>query len=395
MDALERVTDEARRLVVDRGTRSVDHSGGTVHGSAAVDRNLRRAARSVRRRASPGAVEPVASEPGYDNQPFFTVDASGNEALLFTSQRAGEQTEIYRWEFTNARLVRLTDTEESEYSPTPLPEGGGFSVVRVEADGRQRLWRFDADGSSPRLLIENLAPVGYHAWAGAAKPSQLITFVSGFRRGLGQHAPPSGLWRTIPPGEHATIIARRIGRALHRIPTRESWSFVAPRARELPLVHPMWGSMRLRPPKHAGCTNSRSADGAVTPLAPVFSDEGDQDLAWTPDGQLVMARGSVVAVWNAKSSSWLPMHDFASQGIAGITRLAINNRGDRLAFVAVETDGRSLVERHAAGIALVTEAREKGVAGDWKAARHALERAAVLLPAAGRIAASSRRRGGA
>ena len=157
-----------------------------------------------------GAAEPIAAEPGYDNQPFFTADASGHEALLFTSQRAGEQTEIYRWEFTNARLVRLTDTEESEYSPTPLPEGGGFSVVRVEADGRQRLWRFDADGSNPRLLIEKLAPVGYHAWAGAGEAVAIDHLRPGFRRRLRQHPPPGG------PGERSHRRAGDDPRPPHR-----------------------------------------------------------------------------------------------------------------------------------------------------------------------------------
>ena len=38
------------------------------------------------------------------------------------------------------------ETPENEYSPQPIPDDDGFSVVRVEADGDQRLWRFGPAG---------------------------------------------------------------------------------------------------------------------------------------------------------------------------------------------------------------------------------------------------------
>ena len=42
--------------------------------------------------------------------------------------------------------TRVTNTPESEYSPTVTPDGAHISVIRVEADGTQRLWRFTIDG---------------------------------------------------------------------------------------------------------------------------------------------------------------------------------------------------------------------------------------------------------
>ena len=45
-----------------------------------------------------------------------------------------------------ARRRRVTNTPESEYSPTVTPDGAHISVIRVEADGTQRLWRFTLDG---------------------------------------------------------------------------------------------------------------------------------------------------------------------------------------------------------------------------------------------------------
>jgi hypothetical protein len=64
--------------------------------------------------------------------------------------------DIYSFDRASRRLTRLTETTEGEYSATFLPPGvgeaGGFSVIRTEADGPQRLWRFNAQGKDPQLV---------------------------------------------------------------------------------------------------------------------------------------------------------------------------------------------------------------------------------------------------
>ena len=105
--------------------------------------------------------ENLTNRPGYDNQPAFTPDG---KAILFTSIRADGQADVYRLDLATRAITQLTKTPESEYSPTPLPTGTGFSVVRVEMDSTQRLWAFNAQGHSPVLLLPDVAPVGYHLW---------------------------------------------------------------------------------------------------------------------------------------------------------------------------------------------------------------------------------------
>src|SRR5437899_9494457 len=129
--------------------------------------------RVVDGRVSVGAPLNVTARPGYDNQPYFLPDC---RAFLYTSIRADSQADIYRYDLGPATSVRLTTTRESEYSPTPLPDGTGFSTVRVEADSTQRLWAFDLDGSRPRLVLDSIKPVGYHAWADG---HALVLFVLG------------------------------------------------------------------------------------------------------------------------------------------------------------------------------------------------------------------------
>ena len=114
----------------------------------------------------------ISNNPGYDNQPSFTPDGS---AILFTSVRgdrkpdpansAATGSDIYRYDVASRQISRVTSTPESEYSATVMPGGTHFSVVQVEADGTQRLWRFSLAGSGPELLLADIKPVGYHAWA--------------------------------------------------------------------------------------------------------------------------------------------------------------------------------------------------------------------------------------
>ena len=86
----------------------------------------------------------VTNRPGYDNQPSFTPDG---RAILYTSQRDG-QTDIFRYDLRTRETTQLTRTPESEYSPSVGPDGRSMTVVRVELDSTQRLWRAARSPSS-------------------------------------------------------------------------------------------------------------------------------------------------------------------------------------------------------------------------------------------------------
>src|SRR5262245_48538340 len=85
----------------------------------------------------PAILRPVniTNRPGYVTQPSFTPDG---RSVLFTSMRGGTQTDIYRYDIAPRAVVRVTDTPESEYSPTVTPDRAHISVIRVEPDGTQR-----------------------------------------------------------------------------------------------------------------------------------------------------------------------------------------------------------------------------------------------------------------
>ena len=88
-----------------------------------------------------GEPAPLVDRPGYDNQPAFSATGT---SLLFVSRRDG-QADLHRITLGTFDVTRITGTPESEYSPTPRPDER-ISVVRVEEDGRQRLWQYSAFG---------------------------------------------------------------------------------------------------------------------------------------------------------------------------------------------------------------------------------------------------------
>ena len=262
---------------------------------------------------SPGATPVVGrpvnitNSPGYDNQPAFTPDGTG---MLFTSIRGGgTQTDIYRYDVASGETKRVTSTPESEYSPTVTPDEAHLSVIRVEADGTQRLWRFTMDGRAPELVLTNIKPVGYHAWA---DDHTLALFVLG---------PPATLQLADTTTGNASVLVTGINRSIQRIPGGGTISFVERSAATANGDATL--SIRELDPKTK----------RVTPLVDAVAGAREADCAWTPDGMLVMAEKDVLYGWRRGQDGWRRLSDLGALGLRGVTRIAISPKGDRVAFV--------------------------------------------------------------
>ena len=259
--------------------------------------------RVIQGRVTIGTPLNVTNRPGYDNQPAFLPDG---RTILYTSVR-DSQADIYRYDIERRASRAVTQTPESEYSPTPLPDKVGFSVIRVEADSTQRLWAFDLDGTHARVVLDSIKPVGYHAWG---DDHTLILFVLGSPATL-QIADGSA------PGARGEVLARDIGRSLQRIPGRPAVSFLQRDSLRGPSLQEVDVHTRR-----------------VTPL--VTTPVGTEFFAWTPDGIALTAGGTKLYQWDPRrGGAWQEIADFASAGLSNITRLAVSAKGDRLAIVAV------------------------------------------------------------
>ncbi|HEX8128094.1 MAG TPA: hypothetical protein VF527_03265 [Pyrinomonadaceae bacterium] len=247
----------------------------------------------------------ITNRAGYDNQPSFLPDG---RSLLYTSQREGDQTDIYRYDFNTKETTRLTNTPEGEYSPTLMPGGKFFSVIRVEADKTQRLWKFPLTGGAPALVLPNIKPVGYHLWL---DERTLALFI------LGREGQPNTLQLAPTDNSFLDTIHVNIGRALHLIPRRPAFSFVHKISPDEWLI------------KAFDLKTKRSTTLARTLPA-------SEDLTWTPDGTILMAQDAKLYQLNPASPSpgWQLVADFSAAGLKKITRLALSPKADRLALVA-------------------------------------------------------------
>jgi hypothetical protein len=239
---------------------------------------------------------------GYDNQPLFLPDG---KSLLYTSIRDDGQADIYRYHIADNTITRMTQTPESEFSPTPMPDGKYFSVVRVEPDSTQRLWTFPITGGEPALVLENVKPVGYHTWADA---NTVALFILG--------NPLTLQIADLRTGK-AEVVAENIGRSLHKIPKQEAISF----------IHKVdendWLIKRLD-------LKSR----AITTLVKTLP--GSEDCAWMPQGILLMGKDAKLYMFDPKKNGeWQEIADFESAGLKGITRLAVSPKREKLAVVAI------------------------------------------------------------
>jgi hypothetical protein len=247
-------------------------------------------------RALVGEPENMTAREGYDNQPRFRVDGS----ILYT-RLEGEQADVYRIPPDGGEHENLTRTAESEYSPTPRPDGS-FTVVRVEADGKQRLWRFAPGGAAPELLFPALEPVGYHAWADEGRA--IVAFVLGEPHRLVIARPVAD--------EEPRTVATDIGRAL--VPLDE---------RRVAFVQK--GETWTIDVVDAGT-------GEITTLTKTRPER--EDFAADPRGGLWMGDGSRLFRLPPGGSEWREVADLSAAGIADISRLDVSTDGAKLVLVA-------------------------------------------------------------
>lgn len=250
----------------------------------------------------PHAVFNITNRIGYDNQPSWL----SNSRLVFTAQREG-QTDIEEIDFESSRSRRLVTTPESEYSPTLTPDGKAISVIRVEADSTQRLWRFPLDGGSPSVILPDIRPVGYHAWLDS---TTLALFVLGS---------PNTLQIADVRTGTAAVAASGIGRSLQRIPGGRRVSFVQRSGRRWVL-------------KAASADPLPTGGFAIDSLT-ILPDSAEY-VVWRSPTELYTAAGSRVFRLSLPGADWEEVVDLAGQGVRGISRIALSPDRSRLALVA-------------------------------------------------------------
>ena len=294
---------------------------------------------------------------GYDNQPGF----DGRGRVIYYTRRAPNellrdsvrdvQTDIWSYALDGSAHVPVAVTAESEYSAQITEDGKSLTVVRVERDSAQHLWRLplSADGK-PERLVGRVKPVGYYAWVG----SQVVMFVLGA---------PATLQLMDTVSGRIDTIAKDIGRGVKRVPGTSRVTFIQKAGAQ-------WYIDELD-----------LSTRAVSRLVPTLPTQ--EEYAWVDSTMLVAASGTTLRTWTRGQPDWTLAADLTFAPLTSISRVTIDPTGNWLAFVAVPTApaparvgayaprvrDRDVARDLAILAADSMEGRLTGSAGSWRATR--------------------------
>jgi hypothetical protein len=243
----------------------------------------------------------ITNHVGYDNQPSFHPT---EPIIYFSSFNTEGRSDIKSYNYKTDLIKNITTTSEREYSPTVTPDQKFLSCIIQRDNNAQDLGKYPINGGEPVVFINDLI-VGYHAWINT---EQLMLFV------LGQPNTLQFYDLTTKKGE---VIESNVGRSIHKIPEEEAVSYVFKRGDK------DWLIRKFDP-----------AAKATSDILPTL--EGSEDMCWTPDGKILMTKGSeIFSIDPATEKEWKAVVTDVPF-TKGITRLSVSKDGKKLAVVVSE-----------------------------------------------------------
>jgi len=247
----------------------------------------------------------VTNRTGYDNQPYFTPDST---SFLY-SRNDGTQTDIWEYELVTGTHTQVTDLPESEFSPTPSPDGTTISMVFERSNS---IWQLDRN-----------AP-GAPSWvlAAAGVPEPVGYFARNWETGDVLYWSRYGFNVALTNAERQVyhfISGNAVPSTPHLIPGTNRFSFVHRQTNEQ-----MW--IKEFDPETR----------AIRPIAPIFGSNAN--YTWAPDGAILRIEGTLVNRYREGDVGWEVIADLADHGIASANRIAVSPDGTHIAIVGLPAE---------------------------------------------------------
>ncbi|SDS65660.1 hypothetical protein SAMN04515667_2671 [Formosa sp. Hel1_31_208] len=243
----------------------------------------------------------ISNNLGYDNQPSFLND----RYILFASTR-NEQTDIAKYDMRYGSKSWLNFTEGGEYTPLKVPNKDEVSAVRLDKDGKQRLYGYTMSNGESTELIADLV-VAYYTWfddhtvvSAVIEGDDLNLYVSNVLDGRSR--------------KYAT----KVGRSFHKIPNSNLVSFIS-KANET------WQIKSLNP---------------LTGVTKVIANtiEGVEDICWLNNKTILSGQNNVLyKLTLQRDNNWKEVANLSRNSISKITRLATNADASKL-LIAGDVD---------------------------------------------------------
>ncbi len=244
-------------------------------------------------------VRNVSNNEGYDNQPSFI----SNEVLVFAGNNYG-QTDISQYDF-NSKLKRWVneETEGGEYSPQKFPSSKDFAAVRLDKDGKQRLYRYNIDKGTSTILIKDLQ-VAYFAFYNDQKI--IATVLNNEKLDL-----------TMIDLQSQTVdtLFHDAGRGLQKVPNTKTMSYT--------LVNEV---------KNLDLYILEVSSGESYFICELPNEV--KDYVWLNETQILVGMGSKLYMYDTLGEpEWHGVASVSEYGITNISRMAISPNGKKLALV--------------------------------------------------------------
>jgi hypothetical protein len=251
----------------------------------------------------------ISNNKGYDNQPSFL----DNNTVLFASTRNG-QTDIVKYNINYDSKIFINHTDGGEYSPIKIPNKNEVSAVRLDKDGKQRLYSYSLKNGESAELIKDLI-VAYYTWIDE------YTVVSAIIENENLN-----LYVTNLVNGTSKKYATNVGRSFHKIPNTNLVSFISKEDEknwQVKSLNPVTGKIRL--------------------IANTM--QGVEDICWLNRNTILSGKDSALfKLTLRKDINWKQITDFKSDGITKITRLTTNTEANKL-LIAGDIDA-SIAKRN-------------------------------------------------
>ncbi len=242
----------------------------------------------------------ITNRTGYDNQPSFTPDG---KSLLFVSVKDMTQSDVYSFDLASKKVSQVTNTKESEYSPSWAPDKKNISVVRVDKDSGQRFYNLSLNKTGNVQVIKGTDSIGYYCWL---NDSMLAMFILG---------PAQTLQVVNTHTAERKLIASDIGRCMKPDADKKNMFFVIKQNEN------EWSIFKLN-------IASFTITKVITTL------KGNEDFATMPDGTLLMgSEGKLFKYKPDTDKDWQQIGDFSAT-LKSFYRISLNLRGNKIALVA-------------------------------------------------------------
>jgi hypothetical protein len=245
----------------------------------------------------------ITNRKGYDNQPFFHPS---QPLLYYTAMQEG-QTDIWSYNLKTGVGLQITNTIDSEYSPTVTPNKKYLScIVQRKSNGDQDLVKYNIKNpTETRMIFESqkTGKIGYQAWL---NPNELISFVLGN---------PQTLHYQHLISKKDTIIATNIGRSLHLIPKQKAFSFVQQ-------IEKKWLIRSFNPQKNT-----------IIDIAESHPDSEHYN-AWLSENTILESRNTDIFSYSLMTKEWKIVNLPNILLKRKISRMAI--KGNKIAIVVEE-----------------------------------------------------------